>query len=160
MEASPRPATANPPRGIHQARIDEKGRLKLPSIFQQYLTALGETSVFVTSLDDTIARIYPISVWIENEKLFEGGGEASEALANMQFQANLMGADSEIDASGRILMPQKLRQKLQIENQPVYLDCQKGRINVYSEAVLAKRTQRAQQSLAEDLHTSEKMGLK
>jgi hypothetical protein len=57
-------------------------------------------------------------------------------------------------------VPQKLRQKLNIENQPVYLDCQKGRINVYSEAVLAKRTQRAQQSLAEDLRTSEKMGLK
>lgn len=122
--------------------------------------ALGETSVFVTSLDDTIARIYPISVWIENEKLFEQGGEAADALANMQFQANLMGADSEIDASGRILVPQKLRQKLKIENQPVYLDCQKGRINVYSEAVLAERTARAQKSLPEDLRMAEKVGLK
>jgi MraZ protein len=70
VEANPRPAPVEPPRGTYQARVDEKGRLKLPAVFQQYLTDLGETKVFVTSLDVRIARIYPISVWKENEILF------------------------------------------------------------------------------------------
>ncbi|MEO7145962.1 MAG: hypothetical protein ABI165_20915 [Bryobacteraceae bacterium] len=129
-------------------------------MFQQYLMALGETQVFITSLDKIIARIYPISKWTENEILFEQGGENTEALANIQFRANQFGADSDIDSSGRVLMPQKLRQALKLENQPVYLDCQKGRINVYSEAVYAELCERVEKTLAEDLRTAEKMGLK
>ncbi len=40
------------------------------------------------------------------------------------------GGDAEIDAQGRVLMPAELREGLELEKQPVWLDCYNGRINV------------------------------
>ena len=59
------------PRGIYPARIDEKGRLKLPADFHRYLTEIGATRVFVTSFDERIGRIYPIPVWKQVVATFE-----------------------------------------------------------------------------------------
>jgi MraZ protein len=55
-----------PPLGMYPARVDEKGRLKLPADFQQYFADLGERKFFITSLVRRIAQIYPISVWRQN----------------------------------------------------------------------------------------------
>jgi MraZ protein len=151
---------AEPPRGIYPARVDEKGRLKLPAVFQQYLTDLGEKRVFVTSLDVRIARIYPISVWKENEILFDATTDDPEAAEDVKFIANDLGADSEIDGQGRVLVPQELRQMLSLENQPVWIECQKGRMNVYGKEVYEDRKRRAYENAADKLRTLEKKGLK
>jgi MraZ protein len=151
---------AEPPRGIYPARVDEKGRLKLPAVFQQYLTDLGEKRVFVTSLDVRIARIYPISVWKENEILFDTTTDDPEAAEDVKFIANDLGADSEIDGQGRVLVPQELRQMLSLENQPVWIECQKGRMNVYGKEVYEDRKRRAYENAADKLRTLEKKGLK
>jgi len=151
---------AEPPRGIYPARVDEKGRLKLPAVFQQYLTDLGEKRVFVTSLDVRIARIYPISVWKENEILFDTATEDPEAAEDVKFIANDLGADSEIDGQGRVLVPQELRQTLSLENQPVWIECQKGRMNVYGKEVYEDRKRRAYENAADKLRALEKKGLK
>ena len=71
MDLDARPTGVEPPRGFHGARVDEKGRLKLPSVFQQYLKSLGEETVFITTLDMSTLRIYPISLWKQNELFFE-----------------------------------------------------------------------------------------
>ena len=47
------------PRGIYPAKVDDKGRLKLPADFHRYLTEIGATKVFVTSFDERVGRIYP-----------------------------------------------------------------------------------------------------
>jgi MraZ protein len=52
-----------PPRGMYPARLDDKGRVKLPTSFQQFFGALREKKLFVTSLDRRIAQIYPMVVW-------------------------------------------------------------------------------------------------
>ena len=62
MEEQPQTTPVEPPRGFFSAHVDDKGRLKLPVDLQQYLTAIGDEKLFVTSVDDRIARIYPISV--------------------------------------------------------------------------------------------------
>jgi MraZ protein len=160
VEANPRPAPVEPPRGTYQARVDEKGRLKLPAVFQQYLTDLGETKVFVTSLDVRIARIYPISVWKENEILFEAASDDPEAVEDVAFIANDLGADSDIDSQGRVLVPTELRRMLGIENQPVWLDCYKGRINVYGKDVYEQRKARALTNSGDKLKALERRGLK
>lgn len=149
-----------PPRGIYQARVDDKGRLKLPVVFQQYLTAIGEEKVFITSLDRRTARVYPRSIWSENEKFFENYTKDPELAEDVAFNANDMGADSEMDSQGRLLVPQKLRQTLEIENEQVWLDCYKGRINVYTKAVYDERRGRASQGAREKSLALEKEGLK
>ena len=63
------------PRGVFRAAVDDKGRLKLPASIVQYLEALGERKVFITTLDEAEARIYPLSVWRETEKMLQEPGD-------------------------------------------------------------------------------------
>ena len=46
------------PRGIYPARVDEKGRLKLPADFQRFLQESGATKVFITSFDELTVSIF------------------------------------------------------------------------------------------------------
>ena len=124
------------PRGFHKGTVDDKGRLKLPKVFHEYLNRLGENEVFVTSLDKLTARIYTSSTWAENERFFEKPPEEVAAKARaVAFVARHYGADSEVDSQGRLLVPQVLRQELKIENQPVWLCNDKGVIAMYGESV-------------------------
>jgi MraZ protein len=149
---------AEPPHSIAQASVDEKGRLKLPAEFLEYLEALKVTKVFITTFDQRQARIYPIGVWKVNEALFENSADpAAERLALL---AKAFGGDAEIDKSGRVLLPARLREILELEKQPVWLDVYHGRINVVSKKIHDERMQLAQANMFEDLKTLEKMGLK
>jgi MraZ protein len=149
---------AEPPHSIAQASVDEKGRLKLPAEFLEYLEALKVTKVFITTFDQRLARIYPIAVWKVNEALFENSAEA--AAERLALLAKAYGGDAEIDKSGRVLLPAKLRETLDLEKQPVWLDVYHGRINVVNKKIHDERMQLAQASMSEDLKTLEKMGLK
>jgi MraZ protein len=149
---------AEPPHSIAQASVDEKGRLKLPAEFLEYLEALKVTKVFITTFDQRQARIYPIAVWKVNEALFENSADA--AAERLALLAKAFGGDAEIDKSGRVLLPAKLREILDLEKQPVWLDVYHGRINVVSKKIHDERMQLAQASMSEDLKTLEKMGLK
>lgn len=140
--------------------MDAKGRLKLPAVFQQYLTGLGELKVFITSLDGRTARIYPISVWRENEKIFESFNEDPFAAEDISFAAYEVGADGELDSEGRLLVPQELRKRLNLENQPVWLHYHKGRINVYNSQVYQEMQTRASLDRVAKLRQLEQKGLK
>jgi MraZ protein len=150
--------TAEHPHSIAQASVDEKGRLKLPAEFLEYLEVLKVTRVFITTFDLRLARIYPMRVWEVNEALFENSSDpAAERLALL---AKAYGGNAEIDKSGRVLLPAKLREALDLEKQPVWLDVYHGRINVVSKKIHDERMQLALASMSEDLKALEKMGLK
>jgi MraZ protein len=159
-EEAKTPVPAEPPRGIFPARVDEKGRLKLPSDFREYIASFGERKVFVTSLDVRTARIYPSSIWKDNQNFFEEFTEDPDAAEDVAFIANDNGADCDMDEQGRVLIPQELRRQLGIENQPVWLDCYKGSISVYSKDIYEERKQRAAEGLAEKVRALRKKGLK
>ena len=149
---------AEPTHSIAQASVDEKGRLKLPAEFLEYLEALKVTKVFITTFDQRQARIYPIAVWKVNEALFENSADA--AAERLALLAKAYGGDAEIDKSGRVLLPAKLREVLDLEKQPVMLDVYHGRINVVSKKIHDERMQLALASMSDDLKTLEKLGLK
>jgi len=151
---------AEPPLGIFQARCDDKGRLKLPANFAEYLKALGIDKVFITTVDMKLARIYPKKVWESNRNLFENAGEHSKIAQDVAYIANLFGAESEIDGQGRVLMPQELRKRLDIEAQPVWLDYYNGRINVFGKKVHEERMQRALIDLDDKVAMLETRGMK
>lgn len=161
MEDQPQTAPVDSPRGFFSAHVDDKGRLKLPVEFQQYLTAIGDEKYFVTSVDDRIARIYPISVWKGNEKILEAlateDPDAAEALA---FVANDYGAEAKVDPQGRMTLPTDLRRALALENQEVRLDCSAGAINVYSKAEYEARKHKAKDGLADKLKMAKLKGFK
>ncbi len=159
MEEAVKKAAVEPPRGIYSGSVDEKGRLKLPVSFQQFLTNLGETKVFATSLDRRIARLYPISEWKKVEIKLKDSEEDPEAAADLWFTAMELGGDAEMDSQGRLMLSPELRRTLEIEKAPVHLEHYKGHINVYSDKIYNERRERSQQNLAEKLKFFEKKGL-
>jgi MraZ protein len=156
-------STAKPveaPRGFLSARVDEKGRLKLPAVITQYLGAMGENKVFVTTLNGSTARIYPISVWLQTENMLEEAGEDADVREDVAFVAFHFGADSEIDPQGRVLVPTDLRRALKLENEQVYLRCFKQRIDVIGREVYEQRLTKAMEGLGEKVQGLEKRGLR
>jgi MraZ protein len=166
MEAEARPTpVVPPPLGIYPARVDEKGRLKLPTDFQEYLKAIfmveaSERRVFITSLDLRTVRIYPLSLWKYNESLLEQETEHAEAAADLAFLAKDLGGSSELDAQGRLLVPAELRQLLNLESQPVYLECYQGRINVLTEQVYQEKRAKSRENVVEKLSIMQRKGLR
>src|SRR5713226_5772362 len=155
------PATPlfEPPNGMYPARVDDKGRLKLPVGFQQYFAGLPEKKLFVTSLDRRIGNIYLNSVWRRNQQFFnENRGLAAES-KRIAFNAQDLGADSEMDSQGRVLLPPEMRRELGIENQNVRLFAYKGRIQILSEAIYEEQKKQAAASAEDDLETLEGAGL-
>ena len=148
-----------PPNGMYPARVDDKGRLKLPVGFQQYFAGLPEKKLFVTSLDRRIGNIYLNSVWRRNQQFFnENRGLAAES-KRIAFNAQDLGADSEMDAQGRILLPPEMRRELGIENQSVRLFAYKGHIQILSETIYAEQKRLATASAESDLETLDGAGL-
>jgi MraZ protein len=138
--------------------MDDKGRIKMPAAFQQYLSSLPEKRLFVTSLDRRIAQIYPIGVWRQNEKFFQERKNPRLA-RKLGFNAADMGAEAEMDSQGRITFPPELRRDLGIEEQPVHLyAAPSGRIDVLSESLYAERKRESSVVTEEELDEAESYG--
>jgi len=148
------------PRGTLGARVDEKGRLKLPVAVAQYLEALGERRVFITTLNTTTALIYPISAWRETEKMLQQPGDDADLREDVAFVANHYGEDCEVDGQGRVLIPTTLRRDLELEKDDVHLLCYKGRIEVFGSKVYAERLNAAKSNLGEKVSALAKKGLR
>lgn len=153
-------AVVEPPRGTFSARVDDKGRLKLPVEIQAYVESFGTKKVFITTLDTATAKIYPISEWKANEILLDGEMDSPEDAEDIALVANHFGADAEMDAQGRLLVPTDLRRHLGIEDQQVWLDVYKNVINVYSREVYEQRKARALAGLADKVKKFKGKGLK
>lgn len=97
-------------RGSAPARIDDKGRLKVPTMFRSVIQDHQGADVFVTSLSGESVRIYPLAVWIEIErKLMEMPGNHPSRLKFLD-RVNYYGQASELDGQGRVVIPQHLRE--------------------------------------------------
>ena len=97
-------------RGNAPARIDDKGRLKVPNGFRALLEAKFGRDLFLTSLTGESVRIYPMPVWLETEEKL--GRMPSTHPARLRFldRVNYYGQAGELDAQGRTLIPVRLRE--------------------------------------------------
>jgi MraZ protein len=96
-------------RGNHPARVDEKGRLKVPAEFKRIFDEQYGPAFFITSFDGVQAEIFPMKEW---EKI-EADVEKLSGTAKKRFLcvANTNGQVVEMDGQGRLLLPQHLREK-------------------------------------------------
>ncbi len=101
-------------RGSAPARIDEKGRLKVPTTFRPLIQDLHGPDVFVTSLSGDSVRIYPMPVWLEIEQRL--GRMPSNHPARLKFldRVNYYGQMAELDGQGRVVIPAPLRESASI----------------------------------------------
>ncbi|MDX2153807.1 MAG: hypothetical protein SFV54_23900 [Bryobacteraceae bacterium] len=133
--------------------------MKLPVKFQEYLGSLSDKRLFVTSLGDNIARIYPNSVWKQNEKFFESFFEDPEQAERISFFANAYGSDTEMDAQGRVLLSPELRRYLSMEGAAVQVKYYKGHLQVYSQPYYDQYMASAGGNLVADLRALQRKGL-
>ncbi len=148
------------PRGRYSSRLDDKGRLKLPATFAQFFNSLTERKLFLTSLDRSIAQLYPIAEWRANEKIFSEFREKPGAAKNVLFNAQDLGAEVELDNQGRITVNTDLRRELGMEGQELHLMAVKGHLEILTEARYQERKRSAQANPADDVETMEMAGLR
>jgi MraZ protein len=150
------------PLGMYTARVDEKGRVKLPVDFQQYFAELGEKRFFITSLDGCVASIYTIPRWRQNLRILADFKEDPRAAEDIWFMADDLGGQAEIDNQGRLLFPAELRQELGMENQAVRLRAVDDRVDVLSDKIYAERRvrSRTKESMSANLTKLRQAGLK
>ena len=96
-------------RGTAPAKIDEKGRLKVPNGFRALVRAHG-ADVFVTSLTGDSVRIYPMPVWEAIERKLAGMPSSHPSRARFLDRVNYFGQVAELDGQGRVLIHQRLRE--------------------------------------------------
>jgi len=101
-------------RGSAPARIDEKGRLKVPTIFRGVIQDQQGPDVFVTSLTGECVRIYPITIWLEIERKLSQIPDNHPARLKFLDRVNYYGQTSELDVQGRIVIPAHLRDSASI----------------------------------------------
>lgn len=152
-------SAVEPPHGIIGASVDEKGRLKVPSEFIEYMEKSGATKVFITTLDLRTVRIYPLALWKHNENLLGNAGANSAAAERLARFVKHYGGDAELK-DGRLLLPQLLRQEMSLEKQLVCVDAHAGRINVVSKKIHEELMQVSKASVMDDLRTFEEIGFK
>jgi MraZ protein len=145
---------------MYPARMDDRGRVKLPAAFKEYLDSLEDKKLFVTSLDRSIAAIYPIRLWRETKKFLENFTDDPGAAENLYFNALDLGAETEMDNQGRVLFSPELRRELGMEDQPVRVYSYAGRIEVLNGATYEQRKAAAMRSPGTDRAILKKAGLK
>jgi MraZ protein len=110
-------------RGNHPARADEKGRLKLPAEFKRQADDRygAGTPFYITSKDGRSAEIYPLPEWQQIEEKLALIPSMNAAKKKYLDRTNYYGQMSEMDAQGRVLLPQILRETAKLGGDVVVL---------------------------------------
>lgn len=97
-------------RGSYPARIDDKGRLKIPNAFRALVEDQHGAGLYVTSLSGDSVRIYPMAVWLAVEQRLARMPSSHPARAKFLDRVNFYGQVGEFDVQGRVLIPARLRE--------------------------------------------------
>ena len=104
-------------RGSAPARIDDKGRLKVPTVFRAQIQDHHGPDVFVTSLTGESVRIYPMPAWLDVERKLAAVPSNHPSRLKFLDIVNYYGQTSELDSQGRVVIPHLLRDKASISGE-------------------------------------------
>jgi MraZ protein len=111
-------------RGNHPTRVDEKGRLKLPAEFKRLVDERYGTQFYITSKDGNLAEIYPLPEWEKIEEKLSQIPSMNAVKKKFLDRVNYYGQMSEMDAQGRVLLPQILRETARLAGDVVVVGVQ------------------------------------
>jgi MraZ protein len=101
-------------RGNAPAKIDDRGRLKVPTTFRADIQQEHGRELYVTSLTGESVRIYPMTVWLEIEARVAQMPSTHPARVKFLDRVNFYGQAAELDPQGRVLIHQRLRDSAQM----------------------------------------------
>ena len=104
-------------RGNAPATIDDKGRLKVPSVFRTEIEESWGSDFYITSLTGESVRIYPLPIWQDIEQRLAQLPSFNPTKKKFLDRANFYGQLTSMDKSGRILIPTLLRDSAQMNGE-------------------------------------------
>ena len=108
-------------RGNNPAKVDDKGRLKIPSAFKALLDAANVTELYITSTDGRKAEIWPLPEWEKREKLLADESNMNDSVEKYLNLTSYYGQQVEMDSQSRVVLPQKLRDRGKLDAEVVVL---------------------------------------
>jgi MraZ protein len=97
-------------RGNHPARVDDKGRLKIPSGFLTFVETNYGSEIFVTSRTGNNVLIYPMEIWTEIEKKLDAMPDSHPAKVKLLNRVHFFGQAMTLDRQGRLVIPALIRE--------------------------------------------------
>ena len=125
-------------RGSSLAKLDDKGRLKLPASFRAVLEPKFGTDFFVTSLRGDSVRIYPMDVWVRVEERLARASSLNPSVMRFKNAVNYFGQATPMDSQGRILVHSLLRERADVRGEVVVLG-QQDFLEVWNRTVFEER---------------------
>jgi len=96
-------------RGNYTAKIDDKGRRKIPNAFRSLIEGQHGADVFVTSLTGEYVRVYPLPVWMALEEKMTRVPSTHPARLKFFDRVNYYGQTAAFDNQGRVIIHPRLR---------------------------------------------------
>ena len=96
--------------GSAPAKIDDKGRLKVPTSFRRLLEERYGREVFLTSVIGDSVQLYPLQVWEEFEQRLAKLPSTDRTKRKYLERVAYFGQQAQLDSQGRVVVPQLLRE--------------------------------------------------
>ncbi len=125
-------------RGNHPARIDDKGRIKIPNGFRTVIEQQYGSELFVTSVTGEYVRVYPMAVWLEIERKLAEVPSANPSKQRFLDRVNFFGQSAAMDKQGRVVVPQLLRESAAMTGEVSVLGLQ-NHLAVWNQKRLSER---------------------
>ncbi len=125
-------------RGNALARIDDKGRIKLPALFRSIIEAQYRADFFVTSILGDSVRLYPLQVYNELEQRLAASSSVEPRVLRLRTFINYHGQPAAMDSQGRVLIHPLLRDKAGLDGEVAVLG-QQNYLEVWNHATLEER---------------------
>ncbi len=106
-------------RGSSATKIDDKGRLKLPTGLRRQLESGYGPEVFITSVRGTSVHIYPVQVWEEIEAALAALPKTDQVKQRFLERTSYFGQEGTLDKQGRVVLPPILRASARMEGEVV-----------------------------------------
>jgi MraZ protein len=109
-------------RGLSAVNLDVKGRLAIPMKYRQLLVDLCAGRLVVTiDTEERCLLIYPIDEWEVIQAKIEALPSFNPSARRIQRLLIGHATDIELDANGRILLSQPLREYAQLDKETILL---------------------------------------
>jgi MraZ protein len=106
-------------RGSAPAKIDDKGRLKIPTGFRRTLEERYGREVFITSVVGDSVLLYPLVVWELHEEKLAALPSTDRTKRRYLERVSFFGQQGQLDKQGRVLVPQLLRDRAEMNAEVV-----------------------------------------
>jgi MraZ protein len=106
-------------RGSAPAKIDDKGRLKVPTDFRRHIEERYGTEVFITSVHGDCALVYPLPVWEEREARLQSLPTSDPVRRRYLERINYYGQQAALDSQGRVVIQPLLRDSAGMDGEVV-----------------------------------------